>query len=159
MELPWLFDTDLQTAMRGKKMDDDATAECHNSQQWIKLRLYVFKLNSWNTWVQDDLKITTGDWPANETKWSTAGKGKNWRKFVGWSRPGIVRYAQLFDAVWRNRLDTTRAELFDAAMKDLVIKTMSIKHQNMINKSTEMHSTTTNAPEESDLMRIMNDME
>jgi hypothetical protein len=121
-------------------------------------------LNSWNTWVTDALKINNEAYPMDATVWSTAGKGKNWRKFLGWSRDGVLRYAQLFRAVKADRINQARSDLFDEQMRDAIIKTMSKKHQNQLkNKyggtNDNEGGTATEKTVESDLIDIMNDID
>mgnify|MGYP003551515233 FL=1 len=117
-------------------------------------------LSSWNTFVSENLKITSDEWPKKEARWSTAGRGKNWSKFVGWKPESIVLNMSLFDEVTKDRADLERNKTFDQKIKTLVIDTMSQRDQNNINKVTNDRTVTASyAPMEDALDRMFENVE
>ena len=101
-------------------------------------------LNYWNEWFPDNLKILTSDWKPDSAMWSTKGVGKNWSPFGGWDVAAHDLYKNLFDKVIVDRSDPVRNSAFDAAMHPLIIASFSAKNKKKMNKSMQVHDSTTN---------------
>ena len=86
-------------------------------------------LNYWNSWVSDDLKIKDDPiYPLDKAVWSTAGRGTNWKQYVGWDKAALKKFVTITEEVQADReADLRQSEKFDANLRLEVIKTMSAK--------------------------------
>jgi hypothetical protein len=123
--------------------------------------LMMALLNYWNTWVQDNLKLTRTDFHQDKTQWSTAGRGKTWCKYNGWDTGAITVMVSCQKAVVANRANRERNDKFDEDMRALIIPTLSKDVQNQIakkskNKHTVDNDATAEEEEYNDYDELMN---
>ena len=90
-------------------------------------------MNSWNTWVPEDLKIVDHNWPRDAPVWSTAGQGKTACKFGGWKQTGVEKYTGLFKQVRQDRSNSDACQAFDKKMEERVVETLSGKNKKKMN--------------------------